>query len=145
MSPNCCLRSTNTAKLPFFSSDIEAHPNSEVGQIATECNRNIARIWDEINAHKQTNEWRDGERLRMKSVLAHAEEGIYQLDIGCKIASAKDTPCAGERGRGQQAIRAGRLFNQQAPEPPGQRTNGGGDEFVGTSNNSWSALFKFSI
>ncbi len=79
---------SNTAD---FSSDIEADPYSEVGQIATEYNRVIARVREEINAHEQTNEWLDGERLRMKSVLDHAGVGIYQLDTDGNVGSANAT------------------------------------------------------
>jgi len=55
-----------------FSKDIEADQHSETGQIAAQYNKVIQRVRGEIDQHQQTNEWLEGERLRMKSVLDHA-------------------------------------------------------------------------
>ncbi len=74
-----------------FSKDISAEQHSEAGQIAAQYNKVIDRVRTEISQHKQTNNWLEGERLRMKSVLDHAGVGIFQLDTKGTITSANST------------------------------------------------------
>ncbi len=74
-----------------FSKDINADQHSEAGQIAAQYNQVIDRVRTEISHHKQTNEWLEGERLRMKSVLDNAGVGIFQLNNEGTITTANST------------------------------------------------------
>ena len=74
-----------------FSKDISADQHSEAGQIAAQYNQVIDRVRTEISQHEQTNDWLEGERLRMKSVLDHAGVGIFQLNTEGTITTANST------------------------------------------------------
>ena len=81
----------NHSQTGDFSKDIEADQHTETGQIAAQYNKVIRRVRGEIDQHQQTNQWLEGERLRMKSVLDHAGVGIYQLDTDGVFTSANPT------------------------------------------------------
>ena len=74
-----------------YRSQIEIDTDTEVGQIATEYNSVIARVNDEVNEHRITNNNLHSEKLRLQSVLEHAGVGIYQLDETGHFQSANST------------------------------------------------------
>ena len=71
-----------------FSQNISADVHTEVGQIATQYNKVISRVRDEIADREQSNVWLENERLRMKSLLDNVGVGIYQLTPEGIISSA---------------------------------------------------------
>ena len=74
-----------------YSKDIEVVPHTETGQIATEYNRVLAKVREEIEDHRQTNSWLESERNRLASVFTHAGIGIYQLDLEGRFTAVNDT------------------------------------------------------
>jgi Amt family ammonium transporter len=62
-----------------YSRKVAVEQFTEAGQIASEYNRVIRRVDEEVRSHKETNAGLNLERLRLQSVLQHVGVGIYQL------------------------------------------------------------------
>jgi len=74
-----------------YSRKLEIDTDTEVGQIASEYNRVIAKVHDEVEGHRKTNHILNDEKLRLQSVMTHVRVGIYQLDCDGKFLSANPT------------------------------------------------------
>ena len=74
-----------------YSRKLEIDTDTEVGQIASEYNRVIAKVHDEVEGHRKTNHTLNDEKLRLQSVMNHVGVGIYQLDRDGRFLSANPT------------------------------------------------------
>ena len=74
-----------------FVATVEIDTDSEVGQVASEYNKVVKRFHTEVSQHKNTNEYLDSERMRVRSLLEHAGVGIYQLDTEGRFQSTNKT------------------------------------------------------
>ena len=74
-----------------YSQQLEIDTDTEVGQIASEYNRVIAKVHEEVEGHRATNHTLNDEKLRLQSVMEHVGVGIYQLDHDGRFLSANPT------------------------------------------------------
>jgi len=74
-----------------YSQQLEIDTDTEVGQIASEYNRVIAKVHEEVEGHRATNHTLNDEKLRLQSVMKHVGVGIYQLDHDGRFLSANPT------------------------------------------------------
>lgn len=74
-----------------YSRALQVDLHTEIGQIGMEYNRVLGRVQEEIEQHQETNEWLQGERLRLQSVLEYAGVGIYQMEPCGRVIAANTT------------------------------------------------------